>query len=378
MARAFADVAGARVRSGLVAGPRVAGVVLPDGFEWFEAGHPFPNAASAAAAARALALARETHGDRERALVTLLSGGASAILAAPADGVSLDDKIAATRAVMNAGAPIDALNAVRKHLSQIKGGRLAAAARRSFTFALSDVHGPVEDDPSVIGSGPTVPDPTTFQDALGVIASTDARVPDSVMRHLEAGARGEVAETLKPGELAAERCSYEIIGNRHAALEGALRAAQACGYTAHVIAEPTVGEARDAAHLFLTHAKFLADGSGRPLCVVASGETTVRVVGRGLGGRNQEFALAAAPAMGAMGRAAVLASAGTDGLDGPTVAAGAIVDSSTLERASRAGVDWRAALADNDSYHFFEPLSDLIVWGATGTNVGDIHVLLIA
>ena len=157
-----------------------------------------------------------------------------------------------------------------------------------------------------------------------------------------------------------------------------MRAAQTRGYTVHVIAEATAGEAREAAHRFLSNARFLATDAPRPLCVIASGETTVRVVGGGTGGRNQEFALSAAPAIAAIGRAAVLGSAGTDGLDGPTDAAGAIVDSSTLERASRAGVDWRAALADNDSYRFFEPLSDLIIWGPTGTNVGDIHVLLIA
>jgi glycerate 2-kinase len=378
MTRAFAELAAMRVLTGLAAGPRLTGISLPDSVVWFEAGHPFPNAASVEAASRALLLAQQTREADHRALVVLLSGGASAMLAAPVDGVSLDEKIAATRAVMNAGAPIDALNAVRKHLSRIKGGRLAATARRCFTFALSDVHGPVEDDPSVIGSGPTVADPTTFEDALRVIAATGSRVPDAVVRHLEAGARGEVPETLKPGEVPEEQSSYEIIGNRHAALEGALRAAQERGYTVHVIAEPTAGEARDAAQAFLTHAKFLAEGSARPLCVIASGETTVRVVGRGLGGRNQEFALAAASAVGAIGRAAALASAGTDGLDGPTDAAGGIVDSSTLERASRAGVDWRAALADNDSYRFFEALSDLIIWGPTGTNVGDIHVLLIA
>jgi glycerate-2-kinase len=378
MATACADSVGARALSGVVAGPQVAGTSMPDGFEWFDAGHPFPNRGSVAAAERALALARETHHGDGRVLVTLLSGGASAMLAAPVNGVSLDDKIAATRAVMHAGAPIAALNAVRKHLSRIKGGRLAAAACCSFTYALSDVHGPVEDDPSVIGSGPTVPDATTFRDAVEVIATTGASVPPSAVRYLQDGLRGAVAETIKPGALPPERTSYEVIGNRHAALEGGMRAAQARGYTVQVIAEATAGEAREAAHQFLTVARFLATNAPRPLCVIATGETTVRVVGRGRGGRNQEFALAAAPAMGTVGRAAALASAGTDGLDGPTDAAGAIVDSSTLERASRAGVDWRIALADNDSYRFFEPLSDLIMWGPTGTNVGDVHVLLIA
>lgn len=378
MARALSEIAGARVVNAVVAGPRLVGTALPEAFEWFDAGHPFPNQASVDAAERALALARETRRHERRTLVTLLSGGASAMLAAPVEGISLEEKVAATRAVMHAGAPIDALNAVRKHLSRIKGGRLAAAARRSFTYALSDVHGPVEDDPSVIGSGPTVPDATTFRQAVEVIGGTGAHVPASVLSYLEAGLRGAVPETVKPGELPPDATSYEVIGNRHAALEGGMRAAQARGYTVHVIADATAGEAREAAHQFLVHAKFLAADAPRPLCVIASGETTVRVVGSGLGGRNQEFALAAASTIGSIGRAAALASAGTDGLDGPTDAAGAIVDSSTLERAARAGVDWRVALADNNAYRFFEPLSDLLVWGPTGTNVGDVHVLLIA
>jgi hydroxypyruvate reductase len=346
------------------------------GLDRCDAGHPRPNRASARAAEQALRLARETEPDD--VLIVLVSGGASAMLCAPAEGISIEDKADASDAMMRAGAPIGELNCVRKHLSRIKGGRLAAAAARSVTLALSDVHGPVPDDPSVIGSGPTVADPTGYPAALRSVTTRGARVPAAVRAHLERGARGEVEETPKPGDPRLARASYALVGNRHTALEGALRAAQARGYTAVVLPEPTAGEARDAAAAFLAEARWLAGGAARPLCVLAAGETTVTAHGDGLGGRNQEFALAAAPGLGAIGRAAIVASAGTDGIDGPTDAAGASADSTTLERASRAGLDWRAALDRHDAYRFFEPLGDLIRLGATGTNVGDIQILLIA
>lgn len=300
------------------------------------------------------------------------------MLALPAPGVSLEDKIDATHALLRTGVPIDGLNTVRKHLSGIKGGRLAAAAPSTMTLALSDVHGPREDDPAVIGSGPTVSDPTTFADALCVIRNSGAAVPKAVIAHLERGARGELEETLKPGDARLARSRFEILGNRHTALEASLRAAQNRGYVTHVLPAATCGEARDAAQRFFSEVKWLATDGPRPLCILAAGETTVTVRGDGVGGRNQEFALAMAPLIGSSGRAAAFASAGTDGVDGPTDAAGAVVDSSTLERAMRAGVDWRQALAANDAYRFFEPLGDLLRWGPTGTNVGDVQVFLVA
>ena len=300
------------------------------------------------------------------------------MLALPADGISLQNKIDATDALLRSGVAIEGLNTVRKHLSRIKGGRLAAASPRTLTFALSDVHGPHEDDPAVIGSGPTVADATTFDAALGVIRSSGAAVPSAVISHLERGVRGEIEETVKPGDPRLSRSVFEIIGNRHTALEAALRAAQDRGYVTQVIPAATTGEARDAAQQFFSEVRWLASDGPRPLCVLAAGETTVTVRGEGLGGRNQEFALAMVPMIGNSGRAAAFASAGTDGVDGPTDAAGAVVDSSTLERAMRAGVDWRQALAANDAYRFFEPLGDLLRWGPTGTNVGDVQVFLVA
>lgn len=364
---------------GVVAGPPISGHVPGSGLETFAAGHPYPNAASVEAAARALQHASTIRqAGPDDCLLVLLSGGASALLASPADGLSLKDKIDTTSALLRAGVAIDGLNAVRKHLSRIKGGRLAAASPRTITLALSDVHGQTEDDPAVIGSGPTVADPTTYADALHVITKSGAVVPVTARAHLERGTRGELEETLKPGDPRLARSTFEVIGNRHTALEAALRAAQDRGYVTHALPAATAGEARHAAQRFLAEAKWLAADGPRPLCVLASGETTVTVRGDGVGGRNQEFALALVPMIGASGRAAACASAGTDGIDGPTDAAGAIVDSSTLERATRAGLDWRGALADNDAYHFFEPLGDLLRWGPTGTNVGDLHVFLVA
>jgi hydroxypyruvate reductase len=354
----------------------------------FQAGHPFPNQSSVRAAAGALALARKASADG--GLLALLSGGASAMLAAPAGDVTLEDKILTARRLMEAGAAIHELNCVRKHLSRIKGGRLAAAAGKTLTLALSDVHGPVADDPSVIASGPTVPDETTYADALEILRARAVVPPASVSRHLLQGARGNLDETIKPGDERLRDTQYVVIGNRHTAARGAARLAEARGYQVIVLPAATSGEAREASLRFLDDALTLAAGGADPTCVIASGETTVTVRGRGTGGRNQEFALSAAVplsqparvgALNASGasapRTVVLGSAGTDGVDGPTDAAGAVVDRTTLHRARSLGLDPGTFLQHNDAYRFFERLGDLLIWGPTGTNVGDLHVLLI-
>lgn len=365
---------GVTLVAGIVAGPQAPRSELPRTLEWFDATHPSPNGVSEAAGRRALALAEAS---RSRgALLVLLSGGASSMLAVPAAGLSLGDKMLTARALMNGGVPIAELNCVRKHVSAIKGGRLAATAGRTLTLAISDVHGPIADDPAVIGSGPTVGDPTTCADALAIVrrAGVMNSVPASVLAHLERGAD----ESPKPGDPRLADSDYEVIGNRQMAMEGAARAARARGYAVHVVATATSGEARE------TGASFAADAlgvaAGQPLCVIASGETTVWVRGPGRGGRNQEFALGALPVLDAMARkagAVVLASAGTDGIDGPTDAAGAVVDTTTTPRAVEQGLHAEAALASNGAYDFLAPLGDLIMWGPTGTNVGDLHVLLV-
>jgi glycerate-2-kinase len=383
MACALAELEGDAIRSGVIAGPRPSScsreVRLPPRFEAFAAGHPSPNAESVAAGVRALDLARESRVDGW--LVVLLSGGASALLVAPVAGIALEDKVATGRALMRAGVAIDGLNCVRKHLSRIKGGQLAFAASKTLTLAISDVHGPIPDDPAVIGSGPTVGDPTTFAEADAIVATVDG-VPASVRRHLERGARGDAPETVKPGDPALSQARYEIIGNRTTALDGAAAAARALGYLVHVCPTPIVGEARDASISFVREARRLATLAGsatnQKCCILAAGETTVTVTGDGLGGRNQEFAVAGAREVAFFGRPAVLASAGTDGIDGPTDAAGGLVDATTLERARRVGLDWESTLTGHDTYHFLRPLGDLFIWGPTGTNVGDVQLLLVA
>jgi glycerate 2-kinase len=365
---------GTALGGGLVAGPRVHDSELPPSLEWFESSHPSPNALSEAAGRRALALAEES---RSRGgLIVLLSGGASSMLAVPAAGLSLADKVLTARALMNAGVPIADLNCVRKHLSAVKGGRLAASAQRTVTLAISDVHGPIADDPAVIGSGPTVGDPTTCSDALAIVrrARVMEVLPANVVAHLERG--GD--ESPKPDDPRLVQSTYEVIGNRQIAMEGAARAARSRGYTVCIIDAPTSGEAREAGAAFATQA--FRDPGGRPLCMIASGETTVHVRGSGRGGRNQEFALGALRAIESRQSqigAAALGSAGTDGIDGPTDAAGAIVDATTSARATARGLRPEAALAANDAYDFFAPLGDLIMWGPTGTNVGDLHVMLL-
>ena len=383
MAAAFAERYSTAIVAGMIAGPKT-GAVLPPRFDWFAAGHPDPNQASVEAGRRALEMARQTPG--QRTLVVLLSGGASALLAVPAAGLTLAEKMTTTRAVMEAGIAIDGLNCVRKHLSAIKGGQLAAAASQVVTLAISDVHGPLPDDPSVIGSGPTVPDPTTYADALrivrqvvvdtGITSKAGRGVPDAALAHLERGARGLEPETIKPGDRRLTQAEWHMVGNRLTAVDGARQAAERLGYTVMVLPGATSGEARLASESFFHAARSSMSGTTGALCVLASGETTVRVTGSGRGGRNQEFALSLASRLASAGRPMVAASAGTDGIDGPTDAAGAVVDTTTLQRAGDRGLDPGASLADNDAYAFFAPLGDLIIWGPTGTNVGDLHVLL--
>jgi len=374
MAAAFdahAPAARLTIKAGVIAGPRMKDIAIGDTFTPFAASHPSPNAGSEQAGRRALALAAESR-QCGSSLLVLLSGGASSLLAVPATGLSLSDKVETARVLMNAGVAIADLNCVRKHLSAIKGGRLASVASHTMTLAISDVHGPIPDDPAVIGSGPTVADPTTFADALRVIRQARVALPSRVVAHLE---RGE-DETPKPGDARLADAEFDVIANRHTAMAGAADEARRRGFAVAIVDAATSGEARDAGVSFAIAA--LRDPIDQPMCVIASGETTVHVRGDGRGGRNQEFALAAASALSAHDarRVVALASAGTDGIDGPTDAAGAIVDSTTGDRARCAGLSGEAALESNGAYDFFAPLGDLIVWGPTGTNVGDLHVLL--
>jgi len=369
MLNSFADAAERPMATALGIGP-IRPDTLPARAEWFDAAHPVPDGRSVNAARRALQIATATApGDL---LIVLLSGGASALMALPADGITLEDKQDTVRRLLNGGATIGELNTVRKHLSAIKGGRLASAtAAPVVTLAISDVVG---DDLSVIGSGPTMPDPSTFADALTVLDARGGRAAyaTAVVSVLERGQRGEVPETPKPEDPRMTRSIARIIGGRMTAVEGAVEAARSRGYQVHVIERPVVGEARDAARTFAEDAHRAAATLNHPVCVVGAGETTVVVTGTGTGGRNQEFALSM------IGCGCVFGSIGTDGIDGPTDAAGAVVDPTTAKRAAALGLDSRRFLEDNDSYHFFSALDDLLRTGPTGTNVGDVQVALIA
>jgi glycerate 2-kinase len=353
------------------------GYGLPtDAIEVIEAGHPVPDANSIASAKRALELAASA-GPHDLVLA-LMSGGASALWSAPVAGVSFEAKQTLTRQLLRSGARISEMNCVRKHLSRIKGGRLAAAAGTTVTLALSDVHAPIADDPSVIGSGPTVADPSTFADAAAIVEKFRVELPAAVRDHLAAGLRGAADETVKADDARIESSSYAVVGNRQTAVEGARRAALASGYEVIVIDEVIAGEASRSGEAFASRALRDASGRRRPVCVIGSGETTVTVRGGGSGGRNQEFVLGSLAALQAQpAEGVVVGSAGTDGIDGPTTAAGALVDETTIERARALGLSPRAALEQNDAFPFFAALQDLILWGPTGTNVGDLHVVLL-
>ena len=372
MAQAAVAFLGNRLAGGVVSGPAGAGI-LPRELEWVQGAHPLPDWRSVHAARRALDRAAVAALNDERLLV-LLSGGGSAMLALPAAGLSLEDKRTTIDVLSLAGVPITDLNTVRKHLSAIKGGRLATThAVNCLTLAISDVHIP-EDDPATIASGPTVADPTTFADALRIVMDSGAPVPSRVCGYLERAAAGNQPDTAKPGDPRFSRTQFEVIANRRTAMGGAMREAARRGYAVRVVEDPVHGEASRAGRAFAEDG--LRPGPpANPTCVIAAGETTVAVKGKGRGGRNQEFALGAAEPL-ARPRPGVVASLGTDGIDGPTDAAGAIVTSATLSQASAWGVSIPDVLARNDAYSVLDKLDSLIRWGPTFTNVGDVHVLL--
>lgn len=373
MAAAFASVSHLAIRQAIAIGTHTHADLPPD-VEWIEASHPYPDARSEAAGNRAIAVAQGVHSGE--ALVILLSGGASALMAAPIEGLSLADKIETTRLMMTSGADIHALNTVRRHLSKVKGGRLAAACvGTTVTLAISDVVG---DDLNAIGSGPGVPDATTWADAAAALDRFGgAAHAERVKAIVRAGLDGSVADTPKPGQAALARARARVIGSRVDAMEGARAEAVARGYHAITIDDPVTGEARDAAPEWLRRVRALLADAPRPACVVSSGETTVRVTGTGTGGRNLEFVLALAEPLSLLPGVA-MASIGTDGIDGSSGVAGGIVDSTTLSRAATAGLAAPGNFfAANDSFAFFAPLGDVVRLGRTDTNVGDLQVLLI-
>jgi glycerate 2-kinase len=373
MAETFAQIAGDRIRDGIVIGTHLP-IALPERLEWLQSSHPLPDARSVTAGRRALEVAQRM--DSADTLVVLLSGGASALMAVPAGTLTLEDKRTAVNALLKGGADITALNTIRKHLSAVKGGRLAAAASGpTVCLAISDVVG---DDLSVIGSGPTVPDPSTYRDAWNYINrfGVEGLITQAARDYLRAGLEGAIAETPKAGDLRLERSVTRVIGGRFNAMNGATEAARALGYEVVLSEEPIVGDARTMGPVVLERARALAAGRTRPVAVIASGETTVKVVGTGRGGRNQEIALSVAETLSREPSEIALGSVGTDGVDGPTDAAGAYSDTTTIQRARQHLMDADAYLADNNAYAFFQKIDDLIVTGPSTTNVGDLQIVL--
>jgi glycerate 2-kinase len=337
-----------------------------------EAGHPIPTAAGLEAAERALELADGTGPDD--LVLVLLSGGASANWIAPAQGLTLADKQAVTRALLRSGANIGEINAVRKHLSRIKGGRLARRAQhaRVVTLAISDVPG---DDPAVIGSGPTVPDPTTLADARAIVARYRLDLPDVVTRALA----NPDNESPKPHDPVFARTEFKLIARPADAFRAAEREARKLGYEPIMVGDRIEGEARDVATEHAAHARALQK-EGRRAVILSGGELTVTIRGKGRGGPNQEYALALAMALdGAPGIAALAGD--TDGTDGGAGSAddpaGAVIDQTTLSRARSLGLDPAHFLADNDSTGFFSRLGDLVETGPTWTNVNDFRAIVV-
>lgn len=344
-----------------------------------EAGHPVPDENGLRAATRILKIA--DNAQETDLIICLISGGGSALLSLPAPGIPLSDKQETIRILLACGATIHEINAIRKHISGIKGGLLAQAAAPAalITLILSDVVG---DDPAVIASGPTVPDASTYQTCLDIITRYDIerKLPDTVRQHLQQGGNGRIPETPKPSAPAFHRTRNLIIGSNMEAIQAAAAQARDLGYHTLILSSMIEGETREVAKMHAAIAREIVKTGHplpRPACILTGGETTVTITGNGKGGRNQEFALAAAMEIDGADPM-VIFSAGTDGTDGPTDAAGAVADPTTLKRANEKGLDARTFLSNNDAYHFFQPIGDLILTGPTNTNVMDLRIMLVA
>jgi hydroxypyruvate reductase len=378
MARGAVGALGDRIDGGVLIVPAGEESQAPGGLEVFGGGHPLPDQGGVAGSRAIRQLVQEA--SEEDLLICLASGGGSSLLSVPPDGIPMEDLQQVTRLLLGTGATIGEINCVRKHLDELKGGRLAkeVAPARVLTLVLSDVPG---DSLDIIASGPLVPDPTSVGEAVAVLRSYGLwdRVPHSVRGYLDRGVCGELPEAPKKADRCFDRIETVIVGNGHTASQAACAAAEELGYDAQLLSTTLVGEAQEAgkflAETALTLTR-LADGDRPPTCVITCGETSVTVHGDGIGGRNQELALGAA--IGLEGLPGVLlASMGTDGIDGPTEAAGAVVTGETRRRSRELGMDCESTLARNDAYSLLRALDDLIVSGPTGTNVSDIQVLLV-
>ncbi len=384
MCRGLLDVLGGRVSAGLLITKHLSDgrEALPARLQVLPGGHPVPSAESVSSTR---ALADFLRGTRDDSLLfCLISGGGSALMTLPVEGVSLADMQELTRLLLACGADIGEINTLRKHLDQVKGGGLArmAAPAQLVTLILSDVIGSPLD---VIASGPTVADSTTYEQALDILRKYEIedRAPAAIRQVLERGVRGERPETVKAGDPALARVTNLIVASNPQAAQAALVEAGNLGFHTLLLTTSLSGEAADAGARAAITLQNIAGGetgaaSGQPLsrpaCIVAGGETTVTLRGNGMGGRNQEMALAATLPLAGV-RDVALVTFATDGEDGPTDAAGAVVTGETLHRARSLGLDPQAYLQNNDSYHFFSALGDLLITGPTGTNVNDLAFL---
>jgi hydroxypyruvate reductase len=380
MGRAMENILGRFLSGGFLVTKYGHGLPLKK-LKVMEAGHPLPDAKSLEAAEEMISLARGRI-QPEDLVVCVFSGGASSLLVSPASGVTLQDKTACTQLLLNGGADIFELNAVRKHLSAIKGGGLARmmAPAESVCLLLSDVVG---DDLGTIASGPMTPDLSTFGDCIEILEKLRIleRVPRSVRKRFELGAAGSIPETPKEHDPAFRKAGTWVVANNARACAAAAAAARRRGYRALILTSRLDGDTGNAAGFHMSVAEEIVL-QGRPLrrpaCLLSGGETTVRVAGKGKGGRNQEFALHCIRRLARLPAPCVVASLGTDGTDGPTDAAGAIADNATLSRSIKFGAQFlKESAENNDSYRFFEKLSDLVMTGPTRTNVMDLHIVLV-
>ncbi len=375
MAKATIESLSGRIKKGVVITKyhHSEGFSFPENITLFEAAHPIPDDNSVKATRTALAMIESI--EKDSLVLCLISGGGSALLCSPCRGLSLEDKKSITQMVMNRGADIVELNIIRKHLSEVKGGRLAATVYPAHIISLivSDVIG---DRLDIIASGPTVADPSTYRDAYEILKRYDLlnQTPEAVLNHIERGIKGEIPETPKPGNRIFEHVENHIISSNRLCLEAAKKAAETIGYKALILTDSLQGEAREAAKWLYQRGLEYKDMA--PVCIISGGETTVTVRGDGIGGRNTELALSFALQIDGMDNITFL-SAGTDGTDGPTDAAGAVVTGDTVKRARSLGLDPIEYLQRNDSYSFFKKTDELLITGPTGTNVMDIQITII-
>ena len=378
MALAIEQIFGDRISKGVITA-KYGHLLSLKKTEIIEAGHPIPDQKGYEGAKKIQRLLKES--GQKDLVIFLLSGGGSALLPFPVDGIKLKEKQEVTQLLLDCGADIKEINTIRKHISRMKGGWLAKWAYPSTVigFILSDVVG---DPLDVIGSGPTVPDPSTFEEATEILKKYDLlnKISLSIQEHLQLGKEGKAEETPKPGDPAFEKVYNMIIGSNIIALHAAEKEATSFGFNTLILSSSIVGETREAARFHTAIAKeVISSGNpvAKPACILSGGETTVTIRGNGLGGRNQEFALAAAIEISGMEKV-VLLSGGTDGTDGPTDATGAVADHTTALRAESMGLDPKFHLENNDAYPFFKKMGDLLITGPTHTNVMDVRIILVA